>query len=135
MDENTGDILVGMFTSRPDSKLFRDYLSNWPFVRKALARTAYSLSVVLDYINTNLYPNHAIEQLSWDLYSGHIVYKLLPKRDGAVIKLDGQSGEMKRIYGSTQFNSISEAIVDQNGDLYYGSFRNTFVGRIPKGLH
>lgn len=124
-----------MFTTRPDSKLFRDYLSNWPFTRKALARTAYSLSVVLQYVNANLYPNHALETLSWDLYSGHIIYKLLPKKDGAVLKLNGLTGQVKSILGSTAFNSVSEAIVDAKGDLYYGSFRNTFLGRIKKGDH
>ncbi|KAJ6224790.1 hypothetical protein RDWZM_003335 [Blomia tropicalis] len=135
IDETNGDILVGMFTTRPYSKLFRDYLCNWPFVRKALSRTAYSLSLVLDYIDTNLYQNHALQQVSFDLYSGHIIYKLLPKRDGAVIKLDGQTGMIKSIHGSEQFNSISEAIVDQNGDLYFGSFRNVFLGRVVKGKH
>lgn len=91
--------------------------------------------MTLEYVHTNLYSSAALKQLSWDLYSGHIVYKLLPKRDGAVIKLDGKSGEIKSILGSSQFNSISEAIVDESGDLYYGSFRNAFIGRIPKGSH
>lgn len=135
LDPSTGDILVGVFTSRPHGRLFRDYLSNWPFVRKSIARVAHSLSVVLNYVDANLYSNHALKQLSQDLYSGHIIYKVMPQRDGAVFKLDGKAGIVKQVLGSSKFNSISEAIVDQNGDLYFGSFRNPFLGRIPKGSH
>lgn len=135
LDPATGDILVGMFTSRPYGKLFRDYLGNWAFVRKGLTRLAYSLHLVLDYVDKNLYSSPEIKQLSFDCYSGHIVYKLIPKRDGAVIKLDGKTGAIKAIHGSDEFNSVSEAIVDSEGNLWFGTFRNNFIGLIPKGSH
>lgn len=134
-DPVTGDILVGMFTVRPDTKLFRDFLCHWPFMRKAIGRLAYTVSVGLDYFSTNLYSNHAIEELSRDLYMGHFIYKTIPQRDGSVLKLDGQTGKLKQALGSSTFNSVSEAIIDRNGDLYFGSFRNPFLGRVKKDSH
>lgn len=135
LDPTTGDLVVGMFTARPSGKLLRDYLSNWPFVRKALARTAYSLYLLFDFVEAKYYPSEALRELCQDLYSGHFLYKSLPQKDGAVMKLDGKTGEFKSILGSSKFNSISEAMVTSNGDLYFGSFRNQFMGRIPKGSH
>lgn len=135
LDPKTGDILVGMFTSRPYGKLFRDYLGNWPFVRKGLTRLSYSLHLALNYIDQNFYSSPEIQQLSFDCYSGHIIYKLMPNKEGAVLKLDGETGKIKAIYGSNEFNSVSEAIIDNEGNLWFGSFRNDFIGVIPKGLH
>ncbi|OTF72539.1 Strictosidine synthase/Gluconolaconase-like protein, partial [Euroglyphus maynei] len=135
LDASTGDLLLGMFTVRPNSKVLRDYLSHWPFIRKSFARTAYALYLLMDYIDNKVISLAAIEQLRDDLYTGHIVYKTLPQRDGAVIRLDGQTGHIKQIFGSSKFFGISEAIIDAQGDLYYGSFRNSFIGRISKNDH
>ncbi|KAH7640277.1 hypothetical protein DERF_004790 [Dermatophagoides farinae] len=135
LDKSTGDLLIGMFTVRPYSKVLRDYLAQWPFIRKSFARTAYALYLLLDYIDAKVISNAAIEQLRDDLYTGHIVYKALPQRDGAVIRLDSKTGHIKQIFGSSKFFGISEAIIDTQGDLYYGSFRNSFIGRISKNDH
>ena len=60
------------------------------------------------------------------------MYKFMPT-NGAVVKLDANTGNIKQILGSTQFNGVSEAFIDSEGDLYYGSFRNQFIGRIERG--
>lgn len=135
VDPITGDVLVGMFTSRPEGKVVRDYINNWPFVRKAVARTAYTLHIALKYVQVHVFTNPTIDQLSFDLYSGHFVYKALPNHGGSVLKLDGTTGKLKQVLGSNEFNSVSEALTDSEGNLYYGSFRNTFLGVLPKGSH
>ncbi len=70
--------------------------------------------------------------MAFDLYSGHLLYKFMPK-NGAVLKLDAKTGQIKQLLGSNQFNGVSEAFVDSEGDLYFGSFRNQFLGRIKEG--
>lgn len=134
VDKQTGDILVGMFSTRTSGKAIRDYLGNWPKVRKSIGRVLYVLSQGFNLLN-QYFPNHMIEQLKFDFYSGHIMYKSMPSRDGAVFKLCSKTGALKKVLGSAEFNSISEAIVDDAGDLYYGSFRNRFIGRVRKGSH
>ncbi len=131
LDPN-GDVWVGIFLVRNEGKTLRDYLSNWPFVRKAISRPLYVLSIIIDYLNTNICNNHALEMMAFDLYSGHLLYKFMPK-NGAVLKLDAKTGQIKQLLGSNQFNGVSEAFVDSEGDLYFGSFRNQFLGRIKEG--
>ncbi|CAG2115115.1 unnamed protein product [Medioppia subpectinata] len=130
--DSNGDVWFGVFLVRTEGKTLRDVLSNWPFIRKTIARVFYLSSLVFDFINKNITPNHALEMFAFDLYSGHIMYKFMPK-NGAVVKLDGKTGRIKQILGSNEFNGVSEAIVDSEGDLYYGSFRNQFIGKIEKG--
>ncbi|CAG2176255.1 unnamed protein product, partial [Oppiella nova] len=120
-----GDVWFGAFLVRTEGKTLRDHLSDWPFVRKTVARVLYLTSLAFDFINRNITPNHALESFAFDLYSGHIMYKFMPKK-GAVIKLDANTGKIKQILGSNEFNGVSEAIVDSEGDLYFGSFRNQF---------
>ncbi len=131
LDPN-GDVWVGIFLVRNEGKTLRDYLSNWPFLRKAFSRSLYVLSLIIDYLNTNICNNHALEMMAFDLYSGHLLYKFMPK-NGAVLKLDAKTGQIKQLLGSNQFNGVSEAFVDSEGDLYFGSFRNQFLGRIKEG--
>jgi len=131
LDPN-GDVWVGIFLVRNEGKTLREYLSNWPFVRKAISRSLYILSLIPDYLNTNICNNHALEMMAFDLYSGHLMYKFMPK-NGAVLKLDAKTGQIKQLLGSNQFNGVSEAFVDSEGDLYFGSFRNQFLGRIKEG--
>lgn len=130
--DSKGDLWFGVFLVRTEGKTLRDHLADWPLIRKLIARLMYLSSLIIDFVNTNISSNHAFEELAFDLYAGHLVYKIMPKR-GAVIKLDANSGKIKQILGSNEFNGVSEAIVDSEGDLYYGSFRNTFIGKIEKG--
>jgi len=129
-----GDIWVGIFMSRQNGKTLRDYLSNFPFIRKAIARLIYSISLLFDFINVNVFSNHALEEYTFLLRSGHIFYPLMPK-SGAILRLDGKTGETKQILGSNKFSAISEAIIDSSGDLYFGSPRNRFLGRLKKGQY
>lgn len=126
------DLWVGIFQARVDGKTLSDHLAAWPFARKALGRLCYLLSVVTDYVYTNLWQNPALESLRFKLYSGHLLYDFVPKT-GAILRLDVNNGKVKQILGSNKFNSVSEAIIDSRGDLYFGSFRNQFLGKIKKG--
>ncbi|XP_054161640.1 adipocyte plasma membrane-associated protein-like [Oppia nitens] len=130
--DRNGDVWMGAFLVRTDGKSLRDHLSDWPFVRKTVCRVMYLASLVVDFINTNVTPNPMLQMLAFDLYSGHIAYKFMPK-NGGVIKLDANTGKIKQILGSNQFNGISEVLVDSEGDLYFGSFRNQFIGKIERG--
>lgn len=58
------------------------------------------------------------------------MYEATPKA-AAIVVLDGKTGAYKGIIGSEAFAFISEAIIDDStGDIFFGSFRNRFLGRI-----
>lgn len=134
LDPTNGDLLLGIFTIRKYTKENRDYMAYWPFIRKSLARICYILHLACNYID-DYYSSNYIIQLRDDFFTGHIVYKMIPERDGAVIRLDSKTGQIKQVLGSSKFFGISEAIIDKKGDLYYGSFKNAFIGHISKDLH
>ncbi|CAG2178492.1 unnamed protein product, partial [Oppiella nova] len=131
LDPN-GDVLVGMFAVRHNGKVGFDYLTSWPLISKGVARTMYVLSLAITAINDNTIGSSGLRAIAIDLYTGQALGKYLPTT-GAVIKLDGKTGQIKQILGSNKFNGVTEAVVDNNGDLYFGSFHSPFLGRIKKG--
>lgn len=127
-----GNIYVGFAITRVNGPVATDLLASVPIVRKVAGRVAYLTSVVLNFVRTSLWDHHLLEEVAFKLYSGHIFYHSMPSAS-AIGVFDGKSGVVKAILGSNQFNAISEAIVDEKtGDIFFGSFRNTFVGRVSK---
>ena len=129
LDPN-GDILVSMFVVRKNGKIITDYLSEWPFVRKAIGRTLYSFGTAIDFVN--IFGIKSLKIISNELITGEILSGYIPK-NGGVIRLDSKSGEIKQILGSELFFGVTEALVDSEGDLYFGSFFSPFLGRIKRG--
>jgi len=131
LDPN-GDVLVGMFSVRHSGKELFDYLTPWPLIRKSIARTLYVLSLAITAINDNTINSNGLKAIALELYTGQTLAKYLPT-NGAVIKLDGKSGQIKQMLGSEKFNGVTEALVDKEGDLYFGSFHSPFLGKLKKG--
>jgi sugar lactone lactonase YvrE len=125
-----GDIYVGVAIGRSKGPTISDRLAQFPMPRKAMARLLYLTSLALDFVRTSLWQHPALEELVANLRTGYIMYGAVPK-SGAIAVLDGNSGALKRILGSDQFSFISEAIIDENsGHLYFGSFKNRFIGKV-----
>lgn len=130
LDPN-GDLLVALFSTRKDGKMFHDYLSQYPIVRKAITRTFFVFGVAFHYLNSKLLNSPSLQEVVIDLYTGRILTERFPK-SGSIVRIDGQSGQIKKIYGSEQFNAITEGVIDNEGDLYFGSFISPFLGRLRK---
>lgn len=125
-----GNIYVAFAITRAKGRTLSDLMSRLPIVRKAFGRFCFLISQVLDFVNRQISHNAALEEVSFLFSSGHIVYNSVP-RAAAIAVLDGRTGAFKGIMGSEDFAFISEAIIDErNGDIYFGSFRNKFLGRI-----
>jgi len=126
-----GNIYVGFAIARAKGGTAGDAMSGLPLVRKAVGRFCFIISRILDFVATsNLWPHEAVREFAWTFYSGHVMYNSLPPA-AAVGVLDGKTGSLKGILGSETFAFISEAILDErNGDIYFGSFKNKFLGRI-----
>ena len=126
-----GNILVGIAIGRSKGTVYvKDYVTAFPVVRKAVGRLVYLTSVVLDFVRTTMWSHPAMEEVVFKLKSGHLFYSGLPT-SSAVVVIDGTSGNLKTILGSSKFNAISEAIIDEStGDLYFGSFKNRFIGKL-----
>ncbi|RWS31106.1 adipocyte plasma membrane-associated protein-like protein [Leptotrombidium deliense] len=128
--QHNGELYVGMALARYGGPSLSDRVSNFPIIRKALARTLHLTSKVIKFVRTSLYEHPAFEELEFMLSSGHVLYSAMPNV-GAIVILDGKSGKIKRILGSNKFSYISEAVVDEtNGDIFFGSFRNRFIGKL-----
>lgn len=126
-----GNIYVGFAIARPRGQTHSDAVSRLPLVRKAFARLCYIMYCITDFMaSSNLWPHEAVREFSWNFYSGHVFYNSVPT-NAAIGVLDGKTGSFKGILGSETFAFISEAILDERtGDIFFGSFRNKFLGRI-----
>ena len=130
MDSN-GDLLVALYSTRKDGKVLHDYISGFPIVRKAIARTVHLFGVAINYVNSNLLNSPSLQKVVIELYTGGILVEKIPK-SGSIVRLDAKSGQIKNIYGSDQFNAVTEGVIDNEGDLYFGSFVSPFLGRLKK---
>jgi len=129
---HNGKIFVGFAITRVKGPVATDLLSSLPFVRKVVGRLAYLTYQSLNFVRTSIWEHHLMEEIAFNLYSGHLFYHSMPL-SSAIGVLDGKTGAIQTILGSDKFNAISEAVVDEKtGDLFFGSFRNRFIGRISK---
>ncbi|KAI7695210.1 hypothetical protein SSS_07774 [Sarcoptes scabiei] len=132
LDPSTGDLYVGIVSWRHSGKHLKDYFAQWPFIKTCVGRTAYALYVFFDYLNSNLISMDSLEKYKNDLFTGHFIYNLMPEKDGAIARISSKTGRIVKIYGSDKFFGVSEAITDHEGNLWFGSFRNSFVGLISQ---
>ena len=106
-----------------------DSMSRLPLIRRTVGRLCYVFYKIMDLMYV-LTPWEAIRDFGWKFYSGHIFLGSIQPYS-AVGVFDGQTGSLKKIFGSESFATISEAMIDQrNGDMYFGSFANKFLGKI-----
>lgn len=125
-----GNIYVGFAITRAKGRTLSDLTSRLPIVRKVFGRICFLMSAMLDFAQQCVGPNPVLQEMSFLFSSGHIAYNSVPQT-AAIAVLDGRTGAFKGIMGSEKFAFISEAVIDErNGDIYFGSFRNRFLGRI-----
>lgn len=104
-------------------------LAKYPAARKAIARLIYGTGVLLEHVNS-IYSHPTIEYLSQLLKNAHIIYAVSKTQSG-VIEYDLAKSTYKFL-GTDKFAFISEAIVDDKGKMYLGSFRSPFIAKIDK---
>lgn len=122
-----GDIAyIALPFVRTNGKELIDHLGTMPNVRKALGRFIYGCGTLLEYIYKNLYQHPLLETAYSELKCGHINYRLLQTDKSAVIEYNLATGAT-RLFGSATFGFVSEAVPDNKGNLYLGSFRSPFL--------
>lgn len=128
------DLYIGMPLVSPSSTI-HDRLSSMSAIRKSLGRLANLASrglVQLDRLMKMAGYDKCGCMLDMARYldTGAILHKIMPA-DAGVLIIDGNTGKIRRILGSSGYPSISEALLDvSNGDLYLGSYRNAYIGKI-----
>lgn len=116
---------ITMPMAKTSGKELTDHLSEMPIIKKALGRLAFSFGYLLEYIQKNFYKHPILETAIFELKSGHVAYRSC-KEHSAVLIYNLNDGS-SRILGSDKFAFISEAMPDNQGNLYLASFRNTFI--------
>lgn len=105
-----------------------DYLVQYPFVRKATIRLVYLIGTALKTAS-GFYQSPAIKDLAAQFENGWILYETVPHY-GLVVEL-GADGKILRSFHSPKhkIHMLSE-VLEHDGYLYLGSYRNRFLGRI-----
>lgn len=113
---------------KTSGKEFMDQLAEMPSIKKALGRLIFSAGKLLEYVQKNFWSHPMLDTAIFDLKSGHVAYRTF-KSQSAILVYDLATGS-SRILGSDKFAFISEAVPDNQGNLYLASFRNTFIAKV-----
>lgn len=117
--------------SDPDNLAFFQRLTEYPTIRKFIARTLYLLEAFLkncykytslDYFKTLIFKINSYETYSF----------MLPKR-ASVLRFDWK-GKLIASYHTYDGNSYTHAM-ELNGKLYLGSFSYDFIARVDRRDH
>lgn len=111
---------------KPKGKELFDHLAGMPNVRKAIGRFTYGLGKLVEYIATNFYHHPLLETAYRELENGHVNYRITQSDSSAVLEYNLATGA-SRLFGSSTFGFVSEAIPDHKGNLLLGSFRSPFI--------
>lgn len=110
------------------SPALMDHLAPYPLVRKSVARLLYLLGSTLKYATT-LYDWVPLKDVAARIDNGWILYEMVPKY-GLIVELDASGKIIRSLHSpSKKIHFISE-VLEHDGHLYLGSFRNRFLGRV-----
>ncbi|XP_003742911.1 adipocyte plasma membrane-associated protein [Galendromus occidentalis] len=105
-----------------------DYVSKYPLVRLGIIRVMYAIGEGVRFL-AKLTEIESLYELAAYFSNGWVLYDQIPKY-GLVVELDA-TGAVKRSFHSPsgRINFISE-VLEHDGHLYLGSFKNDFIGKI-----
>ncbi|CAN7999513.1 unnamed protein product, partial [Ixodes pacificus] len=105
-----------------------DHLGPYPLVRKATVRLLHLLGSLLKYAATyfNWVP---LKDVAARIDNGWILYETLPKY-GLVVEVDARGNVLRSLHSPGKKISFISEVLEHDGYLYLGSFRNPFVGRV-----
>ncbi|RWS13058.1 adipocyte plasma membrane-associated protein-like protein [Dinothrombium tinctorium] len=127
---HNGDLYIALALTRHSGPALTDKLAEYPMIRKAFGRILYLSSKIVKFVHDTLYKHPALQEVEFMMSSGNMLYSVIPY-SGSIAILDGNSGKIKKTFGSIKFSFVSEAVLDEKtGDIYFGSFRNRFLGKL-----
>ncbi|KAG9510753.1 Dipeptidyl aminopeptidase-like protein 6, partial [Fragariocoptes setiger] len=127
------EALIALPMVRRNGRQLMDHLSEMPRLRKALCRFIYLSGKAFKYVDDNFYKHPLLSSIAFELTSGHINYYVF-NSESAVLRYNLVTGQSK-ILGSDKFAFVSEAVEDDQGNLYLGSFRNPFLRQLTYFLY
>lgn len=105
-----------------------DHVAAYPLVRKSVVRLLYLLGSALKYAST-LYDWAPLKDVAARIDNGWILYEVVP-RYGLIVELDASGKIIRSLHSPAgKIHFISE-VLEHDGHLYLGSFRNRFIGRV-----
>lgn len=105
-----------------------DRLAPYPLVRKSVVRLLHLLGSALKYLSTFV-DYVPLREVAATIDNGWILYSALP-RYGLVVELDGQGHIVRSLHSPGKKIALISEVLEHNGNLYLGSFRNRFLGRV-----
>ncbi|KAL1414763.1 hypothetical protein MTO96_007233 [Rhipicephalus appendiculatus] len=105
-----------------------DHLSAYPLVRKSVVRLLYLLGSALKYATT-FYNWVPLKDVASRIDNGWILYEAVPKY-GLIVELDASGKVVRSLHSPAGKIHLISEVLEHNGHLYLGSFRNRFIGRV-----
>lgn len=124
-----GTYWVGIATARSkESPALHDNLANKPFLRKLILHV-HRLSTTPITFLMGLIPHKKVNEIGFELKTGRIIADA-PLNHGIIVEFDDKGKIVQSLHSpSGNISQISE-VLEHNGYLYLGSWRNRFIGRV-----
>ncbi|KAH8028507.1 hypothetical protein HPB51_017602 [Rhipicephalus microplus] len=124
-----GGYWVAFASGRSSAKLsVLDHLSAYPLVRKSVVRLLYLLGSALKYATT-FYNWVPLKDIASRIDNGWILYEAVPKY-GLIVELDASGKVVRSLHSPAGKIHLLSEVLEHDGHLYLGSFRNRFIGRV-----
>ncbi|KAH7942231.1 hypothetical protein HPB49_022257 [Dermacentor silvarum] len=124
-----GGYWVAFATGRSSNDTsFIDYLTPLPFIRKATIRFVYLVGTALKTAS-RFYPMAAISDWAAQFENGWVLYETVPQY-GLVVELAADGRILRSFHSPKHKIHLLSEVLEHDGYLYLGSYRNPFLGRI-----
>ncbi|KAL1414761.1 hypothetical protein MTO96_007232 [Rhipicephalus appendiculatus] len=105
-----------------------DYLVPFPFVRKATIRFVYLVGTALKTAS-RAYPMAFMKDWAAQFENGWVLYETMPQY-GLVVELAADGRILRSFHSPKHKIYMLSEVLEHDGYLYLGSYRNPFLGRI-----
>lgn len=105
-----------------------DHLGPYPLVRKATVRLLHLLGSLLKYTAT-YFDWVPLKDVAARIDNGWILYETLPKY-GLIVEVDARGNILRSLHSPGKKIGFISEVLEHDGYLYLGSFRNPFIGRV-----
>lgn len=120
---------ISFVTARNTSSLaMQDHISQYPLLRKIVARFVHSTGSVLRYIS-QFFSSESFKIFAYEVETGRILVQAIPIH-GLITELDENGKIMKSLHSPDGKIGFISEVLEHDGYLYLGSWHNKFLGRV-----
>lgn len=116
----------------PENPLILHQLAQFPLIRKFIVRSLKLLELLFSFIDSSIYENDLCKTISYHL-GGNIMSEIGKNKRSSILRFDW-NGSIVAAYHAFDGSTYTH-VLDHDGKLYLGSFKNDYIAIIKRQKH